>query len=151
MKIKFFLLLCLFLLTIKCDGGNKDEREQQEDAYKELCETTKPSKKEDCFSVLNTTVQEDFKIYCCYLEYKLKNKPSDDDEPQEFKGCDKFDKDEYEDLDSWEESAKAELKKDNNELVSFSVYCDEKHSATGSSSSVSLKFGLISLFAALLI
>ena len=151
MKIKFFLLLCLFLLTIKCDGGNKDAREQEEDELKALCRSTKPSKKEDCFSLFNTSVQEEFEMYCCYQEYKLKNKPSDDDNPQEFKGCQKFDKEEYENIDAYIEKGKADVKKDNNEIESFTVYCDEKHSSTASSSSVSLKFGLIGLFAALLI
>ena len=146
MKIKFFLLLCLFILTIKCgdDGTEK---------LKKLCrDTPSPKNKEDCFSIFNTTVQESEKMYCCYEEYKVKNEPADDAPyVKEFKGCEIIDKEEYEDLDAYMEGLKSYVKKDGNEIESITVYCDEKHSSTASSSSVSLKFGLIGLFAALLI
>ena len=53
MKIKFFLLLCLFILTIKCD----------DEELKKLCrDTPSPKNKEDCFSIFNTTVQESKKM-----------------------------------------------------------------------------------------
>ena len=137
MKIQFFLLLCLFLLTIKCDNG-------EEDRLKKLCRgTTSPKNKGDCFSIFNTTVQKEFEMYCCYMEYKVKNEPSAGAEyVKEFKGCEKFDKDEYDDLDTFKENAKADVKKDNNELLEMEIVCD---------SSAFLKLGLVSLLAALLI
>ena len=137
MKTTFFLLLCLLLLTVKCDSA-------EQEAVRKLCEGASPKSKTDCFGYFNATIQKDYEWYCCYMEYKLKNKPSSGaGYTQEFKGCNKFDKDDYEDINAWKESIKAEVKKDNNnEVETFEVVCD---------SSSFLKFGLVSLFAALLI
>ena len=151
MKTKFFLLLCLLLLTIKCDGGEGDNNfEKNKSILKHICTRSDPENQEDCFGIFNETVQETYKMYCCYNEYKFKNKPSDEDDSQEFIGCDKIDKEEYDDLDAWFETLKANAKADNNEFVEFYYYCN-KDKIINFNSSTFLKLGLISLFAVLLI
>ena len=140
MKKEFFLILCLLLLTIKCDS--------EKNAVKALCEENNENKSKDyCFGVYNETIKAKYNYTCCYLEAKLKNKPANGG-IQEFKGCQRLHTDD--DLDAWKKEFKENALEDDktNEFETLEIVCD-----TASSSNLNgfLKLGLVSLFAALLI
>ena len=137
MKTKFFLVLCLLLLAIKC-GENKDDGFDTD-----KCEKAKYDKKENCFSAYNETEQaEGDGHYCCYVDYKITKNREGEEEIN--KGCMDFSKDEYDDLDAWKKDVE-----ENNEVEYLELYCNEEHSVT--ISSCFLKLGLVSLISALLI
>ena len=151
MKTKFFLLLCLLLLTIKCEGDGQTQGDgsgpSEEDIIRRLCneDADKEKSKEDCINVYNTSISEKYDYYCCYIAGKIK----EDSKEQEIKTCQRLHKADLDDLETWKKNFLADVD-DGTEVLNFEIYCDEKHS-TSYSSSAFLKLGLVSLFAALLI
>ena len=131
MKIKLLLVICLFLLTVKCDSD-----------YDDLCgDETTYTKKEDCISKLNETIIEKGN-HCCYVDYKAtKNREGKE---EKYKGCMVFNNESYYDLEAWKKDVL-----ENNEVEYGEVYCGKDK--TVSLSSCFLKLGLVSLFAILLI
>ena len=103
MKSKFFLVLCLLLLIIKCE---EDEGEDLGD----LCENAEETSVSGCSKIFNETVQKEYR--CCYADYKVKGK-------NEEKGCVPVTKAQAEDLDKLKEELKEE-----EEYEKLEIDCD---------------------------
>ena len=120
-----FLVLCLLLLAINCANSN--------DLIK-CSSVTSPSKK-DCNN-LNADLNPDY--FCCFVEYKYKNKPSTGD--QEGKYCSPIAKAQYDDIKNFVKTAKETSKSLGYEMSKYKINCQ----------SAFLKIGLASLVTYLL-
>ena len=176
MKTKFFFVLFLLLLIIKCqnenggsennennednggsgdsgnnggsgDSGNNGDNEENEGFENDCSDHDSPKNEEECFNIYNKTIQ-DLGYRCCYYEYKLENKPEGDENPQEGTKCGGVDKDELEKLDELVTSLNNEAKEDGNGFVKFDIICDSEHKSSLNASI--LKIGLVIFILALL-
>ena len=130
MRFKFFLVLCLLLLIVKCS----DDEEEIPNEISNLCDgDIESTDKNECFKLFNETLKKNYS--CCYVEFKIKN-----DEAASGQECMALTKEQTGKLDEIKAAAKEENK--DLDYEKLEIVCD---------SSSLLKLGLVSLFAALLI
>ena len=127
MKIKFFLVLCWLLLSIKCDTEIKG------------CEDVDdPQSKSECLKWPETSAG----FHCCYV--RLNFKEIRNDGIKELSYCYSIPKEDFENLDNYSKDYIRKYEEVDGELEDYDFICS-------SSSFVFLKIGLVSLIVALLI
>ena len=99
---------------------------------------TSPSKAKDCNNAISDTVK-DSNYYCCFIEYKFKEKPSYGD--QEGKSCSFFTKEAYDKVKETVDETKDAAEKNGNKLKKYNIKCKSAY----------LKMGIITLILALLL
>ena len=134
MKYELLLLFITLLTTKKLAA----ETIVDVTAASATCLAKSPSKAKDCNNAISDTVK-DSDHYCCFVEFKFKDKPSLGD--QEGKFCTFIDKTAYDKVKESVDEIKDAAKKAGNEYKKYKVKCKSAY----------LKMGVITLILALLL